>query len=103
MSIAQHLTQSVTLYNRASKNEFNEASFGSGSTVKCRFQERYKLIEDANGEQIETDASAWFKKDTTIDKHDKITYRSKDWEVVQVFNRQGREDIHHIQVFLRKL
>jgi len=103
MSILSHLNQAVTVYNRSSKNAYGENAYGSGASIKARFQERYKVIRSATGEFIETDASAWFPYGTTIDKHDKIAYRSKNWEVVALYNRQGRDDVHHVQVFLKKI
>lgn len=103
MPIANHLNQTITLYRKSSKNKYGEESFGAAATHKARFQERYKLIDLPNGEKIETDASVWLLPSVAIDKEDKISYRSKDWEVVQVYNRQGRTSIDHIQVILRKL
>jgi hypothetical protein len=78
-----YCNQNITLKSKASVNEYNESTYTT-STIKGRFEYNRKLVRNAQGEQVISEAMLY--SITAIKLDDVITYDSIDWNVISVAN-----------------
>lgn len=103
MGIETYTSQTVQRYPRSGYDSQGKPSFGSASSVLCRFTESTERIKDAAGNEYIIDAKMWVDADQTMALEDKIVYNSINYKVVFVKeNRELDGEIHHKRIHLQR-
>ena len=103
MSIKSLLNQSATLYVRSGYDADGETSFGSGSTIKGRFEPMTKRILLPNGQTLTIDAIAIVKASESLNTNDRVTYDSQEYKIVDIFKvPDDLGNTHHQELRLVK-
>lgn len=103
MSINNLLNQTITRYSGGSYGADGKPTYGTGSSILCRFENKTKRILLPNGQMLTIDAFAVVNPDTTFTTDDRVTYNLIDYKVVDVF--QAIDDLgntHHQELRLVK-
>lgn len=108
MSLLGLLNQTITIYPVSSRSGDGREVFGTGVSVKARFQipkRRNTMPRNIDGKStlIEIDAVAYVPSDTTVETDNKVTYESIDYKVVTKYAVPGMTGTtHHIRLELKK-
>lgn len=85
MSLIGLLNQSITIYNKSSRNRYGRESYGSGTAYKARIEQTDKTIFQApigvssqGVEGIPINAIIFVAGDTPVEVGDKITATAPD-------------------------
>ena len=97
------LNQTVTLEPFASRNEYDEASFGAAVTVKARFQEENKIVKGPQGEDIGTDALVFLPASAAVEYATRVTYSGVKYRVVTISKVFDRGALHHFECRLQRI
>lgn len=93
-----YLNQTATLGSRSSVNTYNEPT-RSSSTIPCRFQEERKMIRNAQGEEVVSNAQVFTT--ASVIPGDEITFDSKTWQVIAIRKLPMLDGtVNHYEVFL---
>ena len=90
MSISGLLNQTITIYGIPSYDGYSSPSFGSGTSVKARFQPQTKRKLVANGDVITIDAIAYVPASTSVETDNKVNYSGNDYRVLTKYPTPGR-------------
>lgn len=103
MTLAPFTTQTATHKAKSGKNMYGEPSFGSATTLKCKFVDKLTKRTDANGDEIVADAVMYVARSTSIACEDFVTFGSNNYEVMTVETQTGTATtLNHKIVLLRK-
>ena len=92
----------VTIYEEQTTDEYGKQTWGDGTAVKGRFVERNKVLYNAKGEAIMSDALLHLPNDTSISVGSKITFDSVDYRVLKLSKPKDQGAVRFIKVFLGK-
>lgn len=98
MSIQNFLQQTAVIYPKSGRNKFGRDASGSGTSTKCRFQNKTKLIVLANQQPVQLVGIFYFDGAVTINTEDRITYNGVSYKV---FSINGNIDGHGIQRMIK--
>lgn len=85
MSINSLLNQTITRYPGGSYGADGKSTYGTGTSISCRFENKTKRILLPNGQMLTIDAFAIVNPDITFTTDDRVTYNLIDYKVVDVF------------------
>lgn len=99
MSFNGFLNQDATVYNQSSLDRYGRENFGSGTSIKCRFERKKKAKLMPSGETQIIDGIVYCKPDITVNVDDKLTFDSNNYKVL---NKEsvvvGNGTTHHLEL-----
>lgn len=103
MSLTGLLNQTITLYVKTGLDKYGRESYNTSSSVKARVQRKTTTRLLPNGQTKIIEAIAYVPSGTSINKGDKVTYDSVDYQVFGRYDAvDGAGDTNHIKVELTK-
>lgn len=103
MSLKHLLNQTLTQYSGGSYGADGKPTYGTGSSVACRFENKVKRILLPTGQTLTIDAFAVVDGGASFATDDRVTYDSIDYKVVDVFKAvDDMGDTHHQELRLVK-
>lgn len=103
MSLIGLLNQTITIYAKSSYNDEGREVVGSGSDIKCRFQQTTKRRLLPNGNLQVIDAIVYVPGDTSINTDDKVLFGSTNYKVFSKYVAvDGAGTTDHIKLELVK-
>lgn len=103
MSFASLLNQDITVYSKTARDRYGKETFGSGTSVKARFQHVRKSKVLATNEVLTIDAIVFLEGDVSIEMNDKISYGGINYKVVgRNSSVDGQGNVHHYELELQK-
>ena len=81
MSIGNLLSQTITIYNKSSYDEFGRLVLGAGIDINARVQPKSTRRLLPNGDVLTIDALTYVPADTTVNTDDKIVYGNDTYKV----------------------
>lgn len=103
MSFNSLLRQSISVENPSgSKDLHGKDSFGSATTVKCRFERVYKTITTAQREREPIHGMAIVPPTATVEQGAKVTFGTDTYRVMARSDAPGKNgSIHHYELMLQ--
>jgi len=95
--IDDYLNQTATLKQQASVAADGSRTY-TLTTIECRFEPKYQQVTTRDGETVVSNARIFTLAHVAIG--DAITFASRTWPVVAVFERYGRDSLSHYEVLL---
>lgn len=95
--IDSYLNQSATLKRPTAMTAGGEQTF-STEFIKCRFEHHHRLIVNAKGEQVVSEARIFTRTEVRIG--DVIAYNGRDWPVMQIAEQYALAGVSHYEVWL---
>ncbi|MDD3921341.1 MAG: hypothetical protein PHO41_09250 [Eubacteriales bacterium] len=99
MSITNYLNQTCSWYGKTGNNSYGEPTYGAGASIDCRWEDKRKLVRNAQGVEITSVATAYTT--SNIQENDKLTYSGRDYIVLMVADQPWLDGtINHREVYL---
>lgn len=101
MSLIGLLNQTISIAGKSSYNSEGREIVGSGTSVKCRFQQTTKRRLMPNGNLQTIDAIVYVPGTTTVTTDDKVTYAAVTYKVFSIYaaiNGQGNVDHYKLEL-----
>lgn len=104
MSFTGLLNQTISVYNRTTRDLHGKLSFGTAASVSARVERKYGLtIITKENDKEPIDAVVFVPAGTAVENSDKIVYDSQTYRVVKRLDQVGRGgDIHHVELFIQR-
>lgn len=101
MSLLGLLNQTITIYAKSSYNTEGREVMGSGTSIKCRFQQTTKRKLLPNGNLQTIDAIVYVPSTTSINTDDKVTFGSTNYKVFGKYAAiDGKGQTNHLKLEL---
>ncbi len=92
----------VTIYEEEKTDEYGKQTWGDGTAVRGRFVEKNKVLYNAKGETIMTDALLHLPSCASLSVGSKITFDSVDYRVIRLIKPKDQSAVRFIKVYLGK-
>jgi len=101
--ITNYLTQSAQLIKKTGVNAYSKPTYATAIDIKCRVDEKIKIIKNTQGDAIQIDATAFVDKGVDIDNDDKFTYNGRNYKVFQTSEKSFINEDSHQEVLLKAI
>lgn len=75
-------------------------SYGPTTTAKCYWEDGFRRITNAQGQEVTASALAIFKAGTSIAAGDELMLDGRRYEVAEVQTQRPGGSVHHIEAYL---
>jgi head-tail adaptor len=92
----------LTIYQNQAVDEYGRETWGVGIPVNGRFSEENKVLFNAKGETITSDASIHVPAETEIDNGSRVVFDSQDYRVIKTKKPKDMSEVRFIKCYLEK-
>ena len=93
----------LTIYTATTRDEYGRESWGTGTAVMGRFVEHNKLLYNAKGDSIMSDALLHVASDVSITVNSRVTFDSVNYRVIKLSKPKDHANVRFIKAYLERL
>jgi len=101
--VTNYLTQSAQLIKKTGTDAYSKPTYATAVNIKCRVDEKIKIIKNTQGDTIQIDATAFIEPSVDIDNDDKFTYNGRNYKVFQTSAKDFINSNSHQEVLLKAI